>query len=451
MAEPIPAPPAAERKQIALRFVAPEEDEILLYYEPDKLEKIVANLLSNAIKFTPAHGTIRVSVGPFEDAHVDLVVRDNGPGIPAGELPHLFDRFYRVDAPGARHHPGTGIGLSLAKELVALHGGQIFAESEEGFGSTFTVRLPRGRKHLSASDIVEDESESRRIGESEGADWEGEEAGSFLFDDELSSPRLPDSPTQNAPSVLVIDDNPDVRAYIKRHLVARYHVVEAADGVEGLALARAAPPDLVISDVMMPNMDGFDLCRALKADAALNHIPVILLTAKASEESKLEGLETGADDYLNKPFNARELLLRAENLIEVRRLLRQRFSGEVVLKPTDVAVPSADAALLERAQAYIETHMGDHDFEVAQVADEVGVSPRQFRRKIREITGLSPAGYVRTLRLQRAAQLLEKRAGGVSEVAYEVGFQDAKYFSRLFRQIYGVLPSEYGRSSGQSG
>ncbi len=265
------------------------------------------------------------------------------------------------------------------------------------------------------------------------------------------TPTRPHPHTKNRPTVLIVEDNADVRAYVKRHLAARYHVVEAADGVEGLAQARAAPPDLVVSDVMMPNMDGFDFCRALKADAALNHIPVILLTAKASEESKLEGLETGADDYLNKPFNARELLLRAENLIEVRRLLRQRFSGEVVLKPTDVAVPSADAALLERAQAYVEAHMGDHDFEVAQVADEVGVSPRQFRRKINEITGLSPAGYVRTLRLQRAAQLLEQRAGNVSEIAYRVGFQDAKYFSRLFRQIYGVLPSEYGRSSGQSG
>ncbi|MCH8960718.1 MAG: response regulator [Bacteroidetes bacterium] len=254
-----------------------------------------------------------------------------------------------------------------------------------------------------------------------------------------------------------MEDNPDVRAYVKRHLAARYHVVEAADEVEGLAQARAAPPDLVISDVMMPNMDGFDFCRALKADAALNHIPVILLTAKASEESKLEGLETGADDYLNKPFNARELLLRAENLIEVRRLLRQRFSGEVILKPTDVAVPSADAALLERAQAYIEAHMGDHDFEVAQVADEVGVSPRQFRRKIREITGLSPAGYVRTLLLQRAAQLLEKQVGGVSEVAYEVGFQDAKYFRGFFGRSTGscrpnmVGPADHrGRRSGQA-
>ena len=196
---------------------------------------------------------------------------------------------------------------------------------------------------------------------------------------------------------------------------------------------------------MMPGMDGFDLCRALKADEALKLIPIILLTAKTAEEDRLEGLETGADDYLSKPFNARELMLRAENLIDVRRLLRQRFSGEVILKPSDVAVPSADAALLERAQAFIEAHMGERGFEVAQAADAVGMSPRQFRRKIRALTGLSPAGFVRTLRLQRAAHLLEKQAGGVAEVAYEVGFQDAKYFSRLFRQVFGVLPRDYGR------
>ena len=447
--------PAAERKQVALRFLAPEEDEILLYYEPDKLEKIVANLLSNAIKFTPEHGAIRVSVASFEDTHVDLVVRDNGPGIPAGELPHLFDRFHRVEAPGVRHQPGTGIGLSLAKELVALHGGELFVESEEGFGATFTVRLPRGKGHLAPEDLadevlVEEETVDERVDvwTYERVDDVGDEDDG-LPEDTSKRPDVHTSIPQ--PTVLIVEDNPDVRAYVKRHLAARYHVVEAADGVEGLAQARAAPPDLVVSDVMMPNMDGFDLARALKADAALNHIPVILLTAKASEESKLEGLETGADDYLHKPFNARELLLRVENLIEVRRLLRQRFSGEVVLKPTDIAVPSAAAALLERAQAFVEAHMGDRDFEVAKVADEVGMSPRQFRRKIREITGLSPAAFVRTLRLQRAAQLLEKKAGGVSEVAYEVGFQDAKYFSRLFRQIYGVLPSDYGRSSGQSG
>ena len=444
--------PAAERKQIALRFEAPQEDEIRLYYEPDKLEKIVANLLSNAIKFTPEHGTIRVSVVAFEDTHVDLVVRDNGPGIPTEEVPHLFDRFHRVDAPGVRHQPGTGIGLSLVKELVVLHGGQIFVESEEDFGSTFTVRLPRGKAHLASEDLA-GEDLADEAGRVDVRTYEHmDDVGEGDDDSSEDASKRPDLHTSiPQATVLIVEDNPDVRAYVGRHLAARYRVVEAVDGVEGLAQARAARPDLIVSDVMMPNMDGFDLCRALKADEALNHIPIILLTAKASEESKLEGLETGADDYLNKPFNARELLLRAENLIEVRRLLRQRFSGEVVLKPTDVAVPSADAALLERAQAYVEAHMGERDFEVAKVADEVGLSPRQFRRKIRDITGLSPAAFVRALRLQRAAQLLEKRVGGVAEVAYEVGFQDAKYFSRLFRQIYGVLPSEYGRSGGQPG
>ena len=442
--------PAAERKDITLHVAVPHEEALALYYEPDKLATIVSNLLSNAIKFTPAGGIVRVSLRPADDAHIDLVVRDSGPGIPAADLPHLFDRFHRADAPATRGLPGTGIGLSLAKELVELHGGTISVESEEGFGATFTVRLRRGKEHLAESDIVDDESASRGVGESESMDWEVED-GEAHIDPEADASEPDPFKIFGKPKILIVEDNRDVRAYLRRHLAARYRVVEAEEGAAALEQARAEKPDLVISDVMMPGMDGFALCRALKTDAALNHIPVILLTAKASAEDRLEGLETGADDYLNKPFNARELLLRAENLIVVRRLLRQRFSGEVVLKPTDVAVPSADAALLEQAQAYIEAHMGERGFEVAKVADAVGMSPRQFRRKIRDLTGLSPAGFVRTLRLQRAAQLLEKQAGGVSEVAYEVGFLDAKYFSRLFRQVYGVLPSDYGRVSGQTG
>lgn len=445
--------PAAERKQIALHFAAGHDEAVPLYVEPDKLEKIVANLLSNAIKFTPVQGTVRVRIRPFGDTHLDIEVRDSGSGIPSGDLPHLFDRFHRVDTPGIRGQPGTGIGLSLAKELAELHGGTLFAESEEGFGSTFTVRLRRGKGHLGAEDLAESGPESQRAGEPENIDWEVEKVESWQIDDGLFPPalRLPDSPAQNAPSVLIVEDNADVRAYIKRHLASRYRVAEAADGEEGLAQVRAQEPDLIISDVMMPKMDGFALCRALKADAALHHIPIILLTAKASEDSKLEGLETGADDYLNKPFNARELLVRAENLIEVRRMLRQRFSGAVMVQATDVAASSVDSAMLEQAQAFVEAHMGERGFEVPQVADEVGMSPRQFRRKIRALTGLSAAGFVRTLRLQRAAQLIEKQAGTISEIAYRVGFQDAKYFSRLFRQAYGVLPSDYGRSGGQAG
>ena len=434
--------PAAERKGLALHFAAPQDDALTLYFEPDKLATIISNLLSNAIKFTPEQGTVRVSIRPVDATHIDLVVRDSGPGIPAADLPHLFDRFHQADAPATRGLPGTGIGLSLAKELVELHGGTIFVESEEGFGAMFTVRLRRGSGHFAPEDLAGEESEIM--------DWEGGDGEEHAALEADSSEQDPFK-IFGKPKILIVEDNADVRAYLRRHLAGRYRVVEAEEGAEAVEKARAETPDLVISDVMMPGMDGFALCRTLKTDARLNHIPVILLTAKASDEDRLEGLETGADDYLNKPFNARELLLRAENLIAVRHLLRQRFSGEVILKPTDVAVPSADAALLERAQAFIEAHMGKRGFEVAQVADAVGLSPRQFRRKIRDLTGLSPAGFVRTFRLQRAAQLLAKQAGGVSEVAYEVGFQDAKYFSRLFRQVYGVLPSVYGRTGGQTG
>ena len=194
---------------------------------------------------------------------------------------------------------------------------------------------------------------------------------------------------------------------------------------------------------MMPRMDGYELCRALKTDAALNHIPVVLLTAKADEESKVEGLETGADDYIYKPFSAAELLARAENLIEIRRLLRQRFSREVVaVQPSEITVTSADAAFLEQVQAAVEARMTNSNFGAEWLADEVGLSPRQLRRKLKELTNLSTAGYIRSMRLQRAAQLLEEQVGNVSEVAYTVGFQDPKHFSKLFRQVFGVAPSQ---------
>lgn len=433
--------PAAERKQINLQFSTTDEATTPLYFEPDKLEKIIANLLSNALKFTPAGGTIRVRVFPIGDAEVGIAVRDNGPGIPHEAQAHLFDRFYQIDG-ASTEQQGTGIGLALTKELVELHGGSITVESEPGFGATFTVCLPRGHEHLREEDLArkgrEGEREKGRKNEDGGmGGWEGER-NVWLEEGEDEDDALDES------KILVVEDNEDVRAYVSSHLARRYIVLEAGDGAEGLAMARVEKPDLILSDVMMPKMDGYDLCRALKADDALNHIPIILLTARAEDEDRLEGLGLGADAYLSKPFNAEELLIRVENLIEIRRLLRQRFSEEVILKPHNIAVPSADAAFLERVQSFVEEHMGDRDFDVARVADEVGVSPRQLRRKIRAITGLSPSGYVRTLRLQRAAQLLEKQVGGVSETAYMVGFDDAKYFSRLFKQVYGTLPSQYG-------
>ncbi|MFQ5569295.1 MAG: two-component regulator propeller domain-containing protein [Rhodothermales bacterium] len=435
----------AERRSVALQYHTLYE-HLPVYFDADKLEKVISNLLSNALKFTPKHGKVRVNVLEVMDesgSFVEVRVKDTGQGIPDEELPFIFDRFHQVDTSMTREHEGSGIGLALAKELVELHGGTIDVESESGFGTTFIVRLRKGTDHLRPEEIVEAGEEPP---EEDAFDRAIPRATllTLTADTEKEPPPLDEADAPgDAPTILIVEDNADVREYLKLHLGEFYHLVEAADGVEGLARAKKLRPDLVISDVMMPEMDGVALCRALKKDAALNHIPVILLTAKASEESKLEGLETGADDYICKPFSTEELLVRVENLIEVRRLLRQRFGTEVLVQPSGVAVTPADAAFLERVKDVVEAHLEHSNFGVEWLADEVGLSPRQLQRRLRAMTSLSPAGFVRMMRLQRAAHLLEQQAGSVSEIAYAVGFQDPNYFSRLFRQTFGVPPSEY--------
>ena len=297
-----------------------------------------------------------------------------------------------------------------------------------------------GKGHLAPEDLVEDEGREAPAEEATPAfsRWTEEDAGSLE--------PMPADPPPNAPTVLIVEDDTDVRAYLKGHLRTLYHVAEAVDGIEGLEQARAIEPDLVISDVMMPRLNGYALCKAMKTDETLSHIPVVLLTARADEESRAEGLETGADDYLCKPFNAAELLLRVENLIEIRRILRRRFSGEVMLQPGEISIPSAEALFIKQVRAVVEAQMADSTFTVERLAHEVALSPRQLQRKLRALTRLSPRGFIRSMRLARAAQLLEQRAGNVSEVALAVGFQDEKYFSKLFRQTFGVSPSSYGPS-----
>ena len=251
-----------------------------------------------------------------------------------------------------------------------------------------------------------------------------------------------------APLVLVVEDNADMRAYLRSLLEPTYRVAEAADGGEGVAAARrlaaeGGGPALVVSDVMMPGTDGYTLCRTLKGDPALEHVPVILLTARADDASRLEGLAEGADAYLAKPFSAEELLTRAENLIALRRRLRALFGGRVVVGPTEVAVPSAEAAWVGEARDVVEAHLADTTFGVERLADALSMSTRQLQRRMKEAAGLTPHGYIRLLRLERAAQLLEQGAGGVAEVAYAVGYQTPDYFSRQFREVFGVPPSTY--------
>ena len=425
----------AEREGKTL-LLEPVSGAIEVYFDRDKLEKIVYNLLSNAFKFTGPGGKIRVAVDA-SDGSARIVVRDTGVGIPLAELPHIFDRFHQADASPTRRHEGSGIGLALAKELSELHHGTLTVQSEEGFGSTFTLTLPLGRSHLKDEELIAEEG-AQLVAGLDTMDSADNPERTPSAESTLSNP----APLPTA-TILLVEDNADVRAYLKSHLLA-YHILEAEDGEAGLALALSALPDLVISDVMMPRLDGYGLCAALRKDKRTQDIPVLLLTAKAAEENKIEGLKVGADDYLYKPFSARELLARTENLIHRNQELKKKYRQEVVLKPTEITVTSADAAFLEKVRAVVESGMGDSQFGVEQLAEEVGLGRRQLQRKMHELTQQTVHRYIQEIRLDRARQLLEQKAGNVSEVAYKAGFRDPRHFARLFQQKYGRSPSRWG-------
>ncbi len=428
----------AERKKITLEF-KPETESAEGFFDADKVEKIINNLLSNAVKFTPEGGKIEVGVsgdaGPNVAAgNLAITVRDTGAGIGAEHLPHIFDRFYRAD--DTHSAEGTGIGLALARELVELHHGTITAESAPGRGSLFTVVLPMDASAYASDEIVatppvRDEQEAVGVSEARMAD----------------EPAPARTPAGGRPTVLIVEDNADLRAYIREYLDAEHEVHEASDGKAGVQQSIDIVPDLIISDIMMPEMDGIELCRAVKQDERTSHIPVILLTARAGTESKIEGLETGADDYVTKPFDSKELLARVKNLIGQRQQLRKKFSSGVVLRPGEVAVTSLDDALLRRVMDAVEKHMGEEDFSVGDLARDSNLSSTHLTRKLEALTNLSPAEFIRYSRLERAQELLEKRAGSVAEIAYQVGFGSPSYFSACFRERFGRSPSDVSHPS----
>lgn len=425
--------PLADRKQILLQFLADDTigTPLILVFDADKLGKIMHNLLSNAFKFTEAQGKVLIGLTcESVDTHVEvtLSVKDTGHGIPSEDLPYLFDRFYQVSSKNAEI--GSGIGLALAKELAELHGGTIHVESEPGFGSTFSVKLPLpAASPEQVVPVVEHNLPGTEVADTD-------EAGYLREDEDKATP-------SSKPTILLVEDNADMRVYLRGLLEPRYQVEEATNGQDGLKQAHTLQPALVISDVMMPEMDGYAFCKALKAEPELSQTPVILLTARATTESEVEGLEARADDYIRKPFHTATLLARVENLIEIRHILRASLTPPYQPKPSEIDVESADAIFLNRVQAVVEAHMANSNFGVDLLADEVGLSPRQLQRRIRALSTLSAAGYIRSMRLQRAAQLLDQRAGTVSEIAYQVGFRNVNHFSKLFRQTFGVSPSAY--------
>ncbi|MES2731985.1 MAG: two-component regulator propeller domain-containing protein [Bacteroidota bacterium] len=437
----------AESKHIGLSFEC-ALDSLPMLFDQDKLEKVVTNLLANALKFTPAQGEVKVKVSVSTETDkrwIVLEVEDTGIGIPAEQITQIFDRFYQVDSSHTRAFEGTGIGLALTKELVELQQGTIRVRSTPGQGSCFTIQLPilavKGEYLVSQEELVL--STPKQFDNWSGQEYKLQDTPPSLLDNHL-------------PLLLITEDHAELRSYLCSIFQNDYRILEATNGEQGLQLALEMVPDLVISDWMMPKMDGVQLCHQLKTDERTSHIPIILLTAKAAIQSKMEGLQTGADDYIIKPFHNEELLIRAKNLISQRKSLRERWNKEFTMAPAITGVvdscsdpiPSLagnpiDEKFLRRVIQLIDDHLADADFTIDWLGKEAGMSQTLLYRKIKALTNQSPSEFIRNYRLKKAAELLSQRRGNVSEIAYQVGFTHLSYFTKTFRQVYGLTPSEY--------
>ena len=451
----------AKRKNIQL-ILSSDNDDIELYFDKDKMAKILSNLISNAFKFTREGGEVIVLV---KFSHTELVsassysseipnqirndkivtirVKDTGKGISEEDLPKLFDRFYQVDA---SEHEGTGIGLALTKELVELHHGNIRVLSRIGEGSEFIFELPLGREHFNNDEIIiEKETENNVMNNLPTSNLTEVITGNMNKDNYLS--RLDEDfieTTEDKNIILIVEDNIDVREYIKDSLSSDYLFEEAINGEQGLIKAEQIIPDLIISDIMMPKMDGNELSGKIKNNEKTSHIPVILLTAKSELESKLEGLETGADDYLTKPFDTKELQIRIKNLIGIRKKLQDKYSrGDYVpVKRGKKKLSNLEELFMNKVTEVINKHLSEEDFSIEQFGKEVGMDRVQLHRKLKALSGKSPSNYLRSVRLVKAKRMISEKKGNVSEIAYAVGFSSPTYFTRCFREEFGRAPSD---------
>lgn len=406
--------------------------------DSDKLEKIISNLLSNAYKFTPAKGQVRfsasVEAGQTGTCELQFIVQDTGIGIAEHQLARIFDRFYQVDDSATRSYEGTGIGLALVNELVDLYGGHMQAESMLGSGTTFRVHLP-------LETVPAEEQTWQEITLSEPA---------VMPLSTIEEPNQTGKWASRSGHLLIVEDNQDLRQFLVSQLTKTYTISATENGLDGYQTAIKTIPDLIISDVMMPGLDGISLCEKLKTDERTSHIPIILLTARADIESKLKGLETGADDYVSKPFGMVELQVRVRNLLESRKKLRERFSRQITLQPTELVVTSLDEQFLQKVLAVTEANLANVAFDVDLFSREMGLSRTQLHRKLTALTEQSPNEFIRAIRLSRAASLLQQQQGNVAEVAYQVGFSSPNYFTKCFRDVYGKSPTEYTQQSAVS-
>lgn len=422
----------AENKQIAFSFVS-AENRLFTTFDQDKLERILFNLLSNAFKFTPVEGFVKVVVesgNRVGERTIQIKVLDNGIGIPADKQEKIFERFFQNEIPSTMVNQGSGIGLAITKEFVRLHGGTITVESEVDKGSCFTVTLPVMPIPMETIEILKPETEqvpeAERVTENLLTTNAAEKNGPF-----------------RKKTLLLVEDNEDFRFYIKDNLKTYYTIIEAANGKTGWQKTLAEHPDLVVCDISMPEMSGIELCKKIKNDDRTSFIPVILLTALTGEEQQLAGLQTGASDYVTKPFNFEILLSKIRNLLLQQESFKKVYQKQVHAHPSEVKGESADEKFIQQALAVIEKNISNADFSVEEMSREMFMSRVALYKKLFNLTGKTPIEFIRSIRLQRAAQLLRKREMTVAEVAYEVGFNNPKYFSKYFKMEYNVLPSAY--------
>lgn len=397
-------------------------------FDRNKIENIIYNIIGNAFKFSEDKGQIDFKVEHKKERLI-IEISDSGKGIPKEKLPFIFDRFYQGQTNASQGEHGTGIGLSLAKELVELMQGTITVTSKINVGSTFVVNLPMHEIKMpleyNQSDMIEPTNSSE-------------------------APAVLSSKTDNraVPTVLLVEDNKDMRHYIKEHLIKDYKIQIAKHGVEGLQLALNNPPDLIITDVMMPKMDGIKFCEKLKTNIHTSHIPIIMLTAKAGIDNKILGLETGADDYLTKPFNVEELLVRTKNLIDQRLKLREHYKlVKYEINPKEMAVTSIDEKFLETTLELLENRFHDSTFDITQMQEALGMSKTQLYRKLKALTNESSGELLRNFRLKKAAMLISEKADNIAQISYSVGFSSVSYFTKCFKNMYGVTPTTYQKTT----
>lgn len=425
----------AAEKSIKLTFTTYLQ-ELQMEFDKEKMNKVISNLISNAFKYIE-EGQIDVSIGISEllqngdspSRQLCLKVSDTGVGIEKEFLEKIFERFFRIEKAEKNNQPGTGVGLHLASEYVKLHGGEILVESIVGKGSVFTVLLPilnSTYKELSSQDIIHPGDTSD---------------GTLLISKtEKSQQRA------NLPLLLVVDDNEDFCEFITSLFIEDYRVVTANDGEEGYTIVLDQLPDIILCDVMMPKMDGYEFCRQVKGDIRTSHIPIILLTAKSSEENKYSGIEAGADDYISKPFNIDMLKLKIAKIIEKQKMLQSNFKKKIDISPSEIEITSMDEKFVQKAVSIVEENIGNPDFLVEDLCKEMGMSRVYFYKKTLALTDKTPSEFIRFIRLKRAADLLEKSQMFVNEIAFQVGFNDPKYFRKYFKEEFGVTPNEYKKN-----